>query len=254
MKKPLGHKAYGHIPHFPGSRIGPGDHKCSKGQYNIATKKTRDKYDTVIVQEKLDGSNVAVAKVDGNIIPLTRAGYRAETSPFEQHHHFASWVLNPKQYERFHRLLIPGERVCGEWLLQAHGTRYNLPHEPLVIFDIITRHERLSYYEFMARVMEARITHQLNFTTPNTIWEGTSISIEKSMKLLGIGLHGAIDKPEGVVYRIERYVQKDKHMKGNRKMIVDYLAKYVRPDKKDGIYLPEISGKNPVYNTFKEIL
>jgi hypothetical protein len=29
---------------------------------------------------------------------------------------------------------------------------------------------------------------------------------------------------------------------------VDFLAKWVRPDKVDGMYLPEISGKEPVWN------
>ena len=34
-KKPLGRKAYGSIPHLPGSRIGPGDHHCHEGQRRI---------------------------------------------------------------------------------------------------------------------------------------------------------------------------------------------------------------------------
>jgi hypothetical protein len=43
--------------------------------------------------------------------------------------------------------------------------------------------------------------------------------------------HGAIDPVEGVVYRCER--------KGK----VDFLGKYVRPEKTDGYYLPGI-GEN----------
>jgi hypothetical protein len=33
-----------------------------------------------------------------------------------------------------------------------------------------------------------------------------------------------------------------------RKSEVDFLAKWVRSDKVDGMYLPEISGKEPVWN------
>lgn len=44
------------------------------------------------------------------------------------------------------------------------------------------------------------------------------------------------DEPEGVVYRVERHGK------------VDFLCKWVRPDKVDGKYLPEISGKPPVWN------
>ena len=45
--------------------------------------------------------------------------------------------------------------------------------------------------------------------------------------------------PEGVVYRVER--------KGK----VDFLAKWVRPDKDDGKYLENISGREPVFNSFR---
>src|SRR6187551_2383478 len=90
--KPLGKPSYGSIPHLPGSRVGPGDYHISEGQARIATEKTRDKHDIVIVQEKLDGSNVSVAKINGEIIPLTRARYTASSSPYEQHHMFDRWV------------------------------------------------------------------------------------------------------------------------------------------------------------------
>lgn len=84
--KPLGQRAYGSIPHLPGSRLGPGDYCINEGQARIATEKARDKHDLIIVQEKLDGSNVAVAKVNGEIIALTRSGYTALSSPYQQHH------------------------------------------------------------------------------------------------------------------------------------------------------------------------
>src|SRR5689334_18116185 len=99
IRKPLGIKSYGHIAHLPGSRMGPGDHKCHEGQMRIATEKARDRHDHIIVQEKLDGSNVGVAKVDGKILPLTRAGYLANSSPYEQHWKFEQWVN--KNQERF---------------------------------------------------------------------------------------------------------------------------------------------------------
>jgi sulfur carrier protein ThiS len=192
------------------------------------------------VQEKVDGSNVGVAKINGQIVPLTRAGYRAETSPFKQHHLFASWVLNPERYERFNGLLNEGERVCGEWLAQAHGTRYNLLHEPFVTFDLMTGTERIPWPEFKIRVLPF-------FIIPNTIHEGSPLNIENAMELLKISGHGAIDPVEGAVWRVERYIQKKRDSK-DRVRIVDFLAKYVRPDKKDGIYLPEVSGEEPVWN------
>ena len=70
--------------------MGPADKHCHPGQAKIATVKERDKNDEVIVQEKLDRSNVGVAKINGQIVALTRAGYLASTSAFEQHHLFHS--------------------------------------------------------------------------------------------------------------------------------------------------------------------
>ena len=52
----------------------------------------------IIVQEKLDGSNVCVARVGGRLLPLGRAGYPAVSSKYEQHRLFAAWA-----YERLDR-------------------------------------------------------------------------------------------------------------------------------------------------------
>src|SRR4051794_20850982 len=100
VTKPLGCKAYGSICHLPGSRLGPGDHKLDDGMTRILTEKARDRHDVIIVQEKLDGSNVAVAKLAGQIIPIGRAGYPAVSSKYEQHRLFHDWVMRrPQRFE-----------------------------------------------------------------------------------------------------------------------------------------------------------
>jgi hypothetical protein len=238
-RKPLGGKCYGHIPHIPGSGVGPGDHKCSEGQARIATEKARDKHDRIICSEKVDGSNVGIAKLNGEIIALTRAGYRAYTSPYEQHHIFAKWVNDNKS--RFDGLLRDGERVCGEWLAQAHGTRYDLPHEPFVVFDIMSGQKRCLWNEVLIRTVEYK------FVMPAWIHYGSPLSVKEAMKLVEKSSHGAIDIVEGVVWRIERNHLKDKHS-GQREWSFDFICKYVRPDKEDGKYLPEISGKEAIWN------
>jgi len=239
-RKPLGHKSYGHIAHLPGSRVGPGDHMCHVGQKDIACLKTRDKYDRVIIQEKLDGSNVGIARLNGEILPLTRAGYLANTSPYLMHHFFHAWV--EKNKTRFFDVLNEGERLCGEWLLVAHGTRYELPHEPFVAFDLMRhKHDRIPYDEFIVRV------HRGSFVTPHLLSDGPSISIEKAITLLGyFGHHGAVEQAEGVVWRVERnrLVDRSKGNVAGRAAVVDFIIKYVRPDKKDGKYLNDFT----IYN------
>lgn len=230
MSKPLGGKSYGSIPHLPGSRLGPGDHHVSPGQERICTVQERDRHDVIIVQEKLDGSNVAAARIDGQILALTRAGYLATTSPYEQHHMWAAWVR--ENAARFMAVLRDGERLCGEWLAQAHGTRYALRHEPFVGFDIISgKMERITEGELRARLEPG------GFRWPWRLHVGEPLSVERAIRELGVyGWHGALDPVEGVVYRVERQGR------------VDFLAKYVRPDKVDGLYLPEQSGQPAVWN------
>lgn len=228
--KPLGHKAYGSIPHLPGSRLGVGDHHCHEGQARIATEKARDKHDLIIVQEKLDGSCCAVAKVNGEILAFGRAGYLATTSKYDVHQSFEKYV---RQNEiRFAGLLKEGERVIGEYLAQAVGTIYELPHEPFVPFDLMTGKERINYSEFLHRI------RVYDFTPPQLLTIGPPLSIEAAMTLVNKSGHGAVDKVEGAIWRVER---KDK---------VDFLVKYVRHDKEDGKYFPEKNNGVITYNKF----
>lgn len=226
--KPLCRKAYGSIGHLPQSRTGPGDHSVPEGYARICTERVRDKHDRVIVQEKLDGSCVAVALLDGKLYALGRAGWPAESSPYEQHKLFAQWVWANE--DRFLAVLQEGERIVGEWLAQAHGTLYQLHthDDPFGAFDIIAGTMRMPYDGFRSRIRE-------QFQTPWLLHDGGPISVEAAMELHR-GCHWPCDEIEGVVYRVER--------KGK----VDFLAKYVRPDKVDGKYLPEVSGQPPVWN------
>ena len=230
-RKPLGGKAYGSIPHLPGSRRGPADKGLSDQQAALLTVKTRDRHDVVIVQEKLDGSNVGAARIDGQIVALTRAGYEAISSPFPQHHAWHRWAM--RNADRFMALLADGERVMGEWLMQAHGTRYAMPHEPFVAFDIMRGIGRLGFEAVRARCESDRV----QLTTPRVLHVGGALSIGDALVVLGEhGHHGALDPVEGAVWRMER--------KGS----VDFLGKYVKPGKVDGCYLESVTGNGPVLN------
>jgi len=241
-QKPLGRKAYGSIGHLPGSRMdtnhqkhGTGkvvgkDFGVHPGQATIFCERARDRHDTIVVQEKLDGSNVAVAKIDGVIIALGRAGWPARTSPYPQHHRFDEWVNI--YYSDFDAILREGEWVSGEWMAQAHGTIYDLDaRDPFVVFDMWSRGaRRRTYLDMIARVGK-------RFTTAPLLSYGPPLSVEDALWMLGPrGRYGATESVEGAVWRVERNGR------------VETLAKYVRPEKVDGKYLPDISGRDPIWN------
>lgn len=225
--KPLGQKAYGSIGHLPASRLGPGDHKIQPAQARILIEQPRDRHDWICVEEKLDGSNVAVARLEDRIVALGRAGYLAQTSPHEQHQLFAAWV---RANEARFQFLQPGERVCGEWLAMAHGTRYDLTgREPFVAFDLMRGHERAPRAEFWARLRGAGSYLE----TAPVLHHGGACSVAQALELLGErGHYGALDPAEGCVWRVERKGQ------------VDFLGKFVKSDKVDGRYFEG----EPVWN------
>lgn len=67
---------------------------------------------------------------------------------------------------------------------------------------------------------------------PRLIHRGGAFSVEAMLEQLEMGGHGARDGAEGAVWRVERFDPKRK------RKVVDFLAKYVRGDKVDGLYLP----------------
>jgi hypothetical protein len=232
--KPLGGKAYGHIAHLPGSRMGPGDHHCHEGQARICTERARDRHDTIIVQEKLDGSCVSVARIAGAIVPLIRAGYPAGQSHYRHHHLFHAWAW--ENQDRFLAVLKDGERLVGEWLALAHGSRYALPHEPFVVFDLMRGGARAPYAEFELVIRRA------DFIPPRLIHIGGPFRVAAALDAIAESGHGCLDPVEGAVWRVEREGR------------VDFLAKYVRPDKVDGCYLPEVAGCEPVWNWLPDVV
>ena len=218
--KPLGRKAYGSIGHLPNSRMGPGDHHITDGQAIICTQDAGHR--RVFVQTKLDGSCVAVAKIGREIVPLIRAGYRAIDSRRAMHHAFHAWAMDCAWL--FDTLLEDGERVVGEWLAVAHGTRYDLTlRPPFVAFDIMREATRTPTLTTLYRLKE------LGFATPDTI----PGPVDPELAMTALNDYGAHpeDGPEGVVYRVEST------KRGATR--VDFLAKWVRPDKVDGKYLSD---------------
>jgi hypothetical protein len=192
---------------------------------------SREARSEVIVQEKLDGSCVAVVRRDGQLLALGREGKPCAESGNEARRWFAAWVAkNPARFD----FVADGEVLAGEWLALVHGTRYTLDHEPFVPFDLIAR-ESGGPKRAPIDVLTARLAGS-GLITPRVVHRGDPISIAAADTRLGRGLHDAIDPPEGLVYRVER----------DREVTI--VAKWVRPSKVDGALLPENSGHAALYH------
>jgi hypothetical protein len=229
--KPLGHKAYGSTPHLIGSRLGPGDYSLTPEQSALFVGERRRKGDRFLVTEKIDGSCVSVARVEGRILALQRAGYLASTSPFPLHHAFDRWVRDREKL--FSELLGDHERLVGEWLHTAMGTRFEIsdPDDLLAGFAMFGGQKRLPYDEFAER------TGKLDLRRAKLLSDGPGISIDRAMELVGEnGHHGALDGAEGAVWVMETNGE------------FNSIAKFVRADKVDGKYMGGITGGADVVN------
>jgi hypothetical protein len=124
-------KLYPKIPHLPSSRTGLADKHIGQAQAKRLLEACEPS-ERVIVQEKLDGSNVIVTRQSGDLLALGRDGRLCANSINPLRIAFATWLEQNAQ--RF-TWLAESERLALEWLAVAHGTQYELPHEPLVALD-----------------------------------------------------------------------------------------------------------------------
>lgn len=226
-------RLYGSIPHLPGSRAASDRTLSPAAARRCLDPAAARPGDEVIVQEKLDGSCVAIVRgAAGRLEARGREGRLAAESANVGRRMFAAWVAeNEARLDGLH--LVDGEVLVGEWLALVHGTRYELAHELFVAFDLVRGPERI---RAPLDALTARLAPS-GLRTPAVVHRGAPLAITASCTLLGErGQHGAIDPPEGLVYRVERAGA------------VVLVAKWVRPDKVDGSYLPENSGRDALYH------
>jgi hypothetical protein len=221
--KKVVNKSYDSIPHLSKSRLGEADSHIDPKQEAFLTEQLPPIDCILYVEEKMDGSNCAVIRKNGEIIPISRSGYRCQDSNFEQHRRFHKYVMDRK--EVFEKLL-PDEddRVVGEWLAMAHGTIYPHVEHPYQVFELLKGGKKLGYED------KKEIFDKHGFVMAPLLMMGTrAIPIEEALQV-------AIEHNplcEGVVYRLERY---DKKME---RYVPHIIAKIVRMDKEDGKYLNE---------------
>lgn len=87
-------------------------------------------------------------------------------------------------------MLGSGERFNSEWMTLAHGTRYKLPYESFVAFDMISD-KRLPLDEVEARCAITGIV------TIRVLHEDGSLHLDQVLPLIETSGHGALEAMEG---------------------------------------------------------
>ena len=191
-------RLYGSIPHLPGSRAASDKTKtAAQAQRSLDPAAARDG-EEVIVQEKLDGSCVAILRdATGKLEARGREGNLAAESRNDARRMFSTWLAD--NAARLSKVIGEEEVLVGEWLALVHGTRYRLHHEPFVAFDLLKAGRvRVTVDELSERLAPAGVR------MPAVVHRGAPCGTSAACVLLGEhGRHGAIDPPEGLVYRVE---------------------------------------------------
>lgn len=233
----IGESPYQSIPYLPCSRLGKGEHYSSSAKY--FTEELRHPAERIYITEKVDGSSVAAVRAEGNqFIAVNKFGHPVSTSHWACYNGFDQWVTD-------HRLVLleilpnVGDRLCGEWLYQVHGIKYDRLPDLFLAFDIKYRSDKTCQYISTKRFSE--IIDQFAFVCRvPIIYFGPPID-PKWLSILTRQSHFRLKggRMEGCVLRRER--------DGYR---ID-IAKYTRPDHKAGIFLPETENAvvdEPVWN------
>ena len=234
IPKVISGRNYGSIPHLLDSKLGFHDRYLDPGQDRIIRRGGRDRHDVVTASLKLDGTNVGVVKLGGQLTAIQRKGYACASSPYRQHHEFDGWMH--EHYARFDSLLREGERVVGEWLWQASGIRYRIEGAPFVAFDFFDAvGERLTSADFADRLTAA------GFDLPPYVQYRKGNTPELGQALLErLGARSRItpvgESHEGLVFRVER------------RGAFDYMGKWVRADFEAGRWLPSLGEEQIVRN------
>jgi len=199
------------------------------GQGAIATVRARNG-DEVAVSEKADGSCCAAARIGDEIIPLIRAGYRASDSIYPQHHVFVEWVRAHE--DRFATCCVrtvsgrPGNGFCWP-TAHAHDIHDDLDLFP--IFEVFTpgrdrngKELRITRSDRIERVAYSGLVN-IPF-----VHVGGALPLNEALARLGeFGLHHGLERPEGVVYRVEN------------NGVFYFAVKFVMAGNVDGKYLPQ---------------
>ncbi len=122
---------YPRTPHLEGSRLQEGDGDLSQVRFS----EIRNKH--LVVEEKLDGANVAVSFLSGELMLQSRGHYLRGGARERHYELFKLWAAGHR--EELYSILGDRYIMYGEWMYSKHRVYYNrLPHY-FIEFDIFDK-------------------------------------------------------------------------------------------------------------------
>lgn len=179
---------YARMPRLPSGALGDSDDLSLS-----AADLQRLLEESVRVEEKLDGMNVAIVLDDvGWPMPVTRSG-RSTGDRAGQLGRMRGWI--GERAEVLQALLVRYPVLYGEWLRRRHTIAYDALPDWLVVLDLEdSEGGRLSPSE------RDRVCAASGLATPPVVFEGVLGSVERIPRLVGCSNFGS-GPAEGAVIR-----------------------------------------------------
>lgn len=166
-------KKYPRTPHIESSNLQKGDYDLSQIPFSYL----KDKY--LVIEEKIDGSNVGISFIDGELKLQNRSHYLQGGYKERQYDLFKVWANSLK--EELYKII--GERyiIYGEWMYAKHNIFYDqLPHY-FIEFDIYDKLEE----KFLDTEKRKQILKNSPIISVPVLKEGKFKSLDEIIDLMG---------------------------------------------------------------------
>jgi len=154
--------------------------------------------DEVVVEEKVDGTNIGLWFDESGRFVLRHRGTNVKAVRTAEYQRLRAWAA---RYEPALRDVL-GNRLAlyGEWLYARHAIAYdNLP-DYFIAFDVFDRERRV----FLDTAARHRVASSTGLCEVPVLFRGVLGSLERLRSLLGGSRWSSTDKAEGLVVRLER--------------------------------------------------
>lgn len=184
---------YPKTPHIEGSKMQKGDEDLSK----IPFSKIKDKF--LVIEEKVDGANVAVSFSDSGKLLLQSRGHFLTGGAREKHYDlFKIWANQrlPMLYEILKSRYI----MYGEWLYVKHKIYYDSLPDYFLEFDIFDKEKG----EFLSTDKRHSLLKDTNISSVPVLASGKFNKIEDILKHLKNSQFVTINRLENLKNEIKK--------------------------------------------------
>ncbi len=188
-------KKYPRTPHIEGSNLQPGDYDLSQIPFTYL----KNKY--LVIEEKVDGSNVGISFENGKLLLQNRSHYLQGGYKEKQYDLFKVWVNT--YVDDFYNVIGDRYIIYGEWMYAKHNIYYdNLPHYFLE-FDVYDKEQNV----FLDTKRRKELLKDLHLHSVPVLKEGYFNSYKEILSLLGnsqyINENNSSRIMEGIYIKIE---------------------------------------------------